>query len=293
MSFDNFFNPKSVAIVGASQNKGKVGYEILNNMIEAGFEGEIFPINPKAESILGLKCYGDLESIGRTPDLVIIIVPAKIVPGIMQQCAKADVKAVVIITAGFKEVGEQGRKLEKDISQIARRAGIRMIGPNCLGIIVPENKLNASFGGKLPKVGSIGYLSQSGALLTAILDMANAAGIGFSKLVSIGNKTDVNELDLIKALASDSSTKVIAGYLESIAHGDAFVREAEQISQKKPILLVKSGGTSAGAKAASSHTGSLAGSETAYEAVFERAGIIRCDSIKSQFDYAQEGIASP
>jgi acetyltransferase len=287
MSFDGFFNPKSVAIVGASQNKGKVGYEILNNMIESGFEVKIFPINPKAESIQGLQCYGDLESTGQTPDLVIVIVPAKIVPAIMQQCAVVGVKAVVIITAGFKEVGEEGRKLEKEISQIARRAGIRMIGPNCLGIIVPENKLNASFGGSLPKVGSIGYLSQSGALLTAILDMANAGGIGFSKLVSIGNKTDVNELDLIKALASDSSTKVIAGYLESITHGDAFVREAEQISQKKPILLVKSGGTSAGAKAASSHTGSLAGSETAYEAVFERAGIIRCDSIRSQFDYAQ------
>ena len=162
-----------------------------------------------------------------------------------------------------------------------------MIGPNCLGLIVPENKLNASFGGKLPAIGSIGYLSQSGALLTAILDMANASGIGFSKLVSIGNKADVDELDLIGALAHDSSTKVIAGYLENIKDGNAFVREAEQISQKKPILLVKSGGTSAGAKAASSHTGSLAGSETAYEAVFERAGIIRCDSIRSQFDYAQ------
>jgi len=287
MSFENFFSPKSVAIVGASQKEGKVGYEILKGMIEAGFDGNIFPINPKAESIQGLKCYGDLESIGQTPDLVIIIVPAKVVPGIMQQCAKVGVKAVIIITAGFKEVGEQGRELEQKISQIARQAGIRMIGPNCLGLIVPENKLNASFGGKLPAIGSIGYLSQSGALLTAILDMANASGIGFSKLVSIGNKADVDELDLIGALAHDPSTKVIAGYLENIKDGNAFVREAEQISQKKPILLVKSGGTSAGAKAASSHTGSLAGSETAYEAVFERAGIIRCDSIRSQFDYAQ------
>jgi len=287
MSFENFFSPKSVAIVGASQKEGKVGYEILKSMIEAGFDGNIFPINPKAESIQGLKCYGDLESIGQTPDLVIIIVPAKVVPGIMQQCAKVGVKAVIIITAGFKEVGEQGRELEQKISQIARQAGIRMIGPNCLGLIVPENKLNASFGGKLPAIGSIGYLSQSGALLTAILDMANASGIGFSKLVSIGNKADVDELDLIGALAHDPSTKVIAGYLENIKDGNAFVREAEQISQKKPILLVKSGGTSAGAKAASSHTGSLAGSETAYEAVFERAGIIRCDSIRSQFDYAQ------
>jgi len=287
MSFESFFNPKSVAIVGASQQKGKVGYEILRNMIDAGFEGKIFPINPKAQSIEGIKCHPDVESIGETPDLVIIIIPAKIVPAIMQQCAKIGVKSVIIITAGFKEVGEEGRALEKKVFQIAKQAGMRLIGPNCLGLIVPENKLNASFGGKLPAVGSIGYLSQSGALLTAILDMANASGIGFSKLVSIGNKADVNELDLISALAPDPSTKVIAGYLENITDGDAFVREAERISQEKPILLVKSGGTSAGAKAASSHTGSLAGSETAYECVFERAGIIRCDSIREQFDYAQ------
>jgi len=287
MSFESFFNPKSVAIVGASQQKGKVGYEILRNMIDAGFEGNIFPINPKAQSIEGLKCHPDVESIGETPDLVIIIIPAKIVPTIMQQCAKIGVKSVIIITAGFKEVGEEGRVLEKKIFRIAKQAGIRLIGPNCLGLVVPENKLNASFGGKLPAVGSIGYLSQSGALLTAILDMANTSGIGFSKLVSIGNKADVNELDLISALAPDPSTKVIAGYLENISDGDAFVREAERISQEKPILLVKSGGTSAGAKAASSHTGSLAGSETAYECVFERAGIIRCDSIRAQFDYAQ------
>ena len=287
MSFESFFNPESVAIVGASQQKGKVGYEILKNMIEAGFEGRIFPINPKAQSIQGLECHGDLESLGQTPDLVIIIVPAKIVPAIMQQCAKVGVKSVIVITAGFKEVGEEGRELEKKISRIARQAGMRLIGPNCLGLIVPANKLNASFGGKLPAVGSIGYLSQSGALLTAILDMANASGIGFSKLVSIGNKADVDELDVIEALALDADTKVIAGYLESISDGNQFVREAEQISHDKPILLIKSGATEAGAKAASSHTGSLAGTEVAYESAFERAGIIRCSSIRQQFDYAQ------
>jgi acetyltransferase len=218
---------------------------------------------------------------------VIIIVPAKIVPGIMQQCAQVGVKSVVIITAGFKEVGKAGRELENQIVQIARQAGIRIIGPNCLGLIVPVNKLNASFGGNLPAAGAIGYLSQSGALLTAILDMANANDIGFSKLVSIGNKADVDELDVIEALACDEDTKVIAGYLESIANGNQFVREAEQISHDKPILLIKAGATEAGAKAASSHTGSLAGAEAAYESAFERAGIIRCSSIRQQFDYAQ------
>ncbi len=287
MGLESFFNPQSVAIVGASRQKNKVGYEILANMMGAGYKGEIYPVNPQAGTIEGLKCYPDLESIQQVPELVIIIVPAKIVPAIMHQCAKIGTKAVIIITAGFKEVSKEGRELEEQIIQTARQAGIRVIGPNCLGVIVPANKLNASFGGDFPAAGSIAYLSQSGALLAAILDMANANGIGFSKLISIGNKADIDELDVIKALGADPDTKVIAGYLESISDGNAFVSQAERISHDKPILLMKSGGTEAGAKAASSHTGSLAGSETAYESAFERAGIIRCDSIKQQFDYAQ------
>jgi len=212
---------------------------------------------------------------------------------VMQQCAKIGTKAVVIITAGFKEVGEQGRALEKQVIQTARQARIRVIGPNCLGLIVPANNLNASFGGELPAPGGIAYLSQSGALLAAILDTANENGIGFSKLVSIGNKADVDELDIMEAVAADADTKVIAGYLESITDGNNFVRQAEQISHIKPILLMKSGGTQAGAEAASSHTGSLAGSEVAYESAFERAGIIRCNSIKQQFDYAQAFASQP
>jgi acetyl coenzyme A synthetase (ADP forming)-like protein len=287
MSLESFFNPESVAVVGASRQKSKVGYEILANMIEAGYEGKIFPVNPQAAEISGLKCYPDLRSIGQVPDLVIIIVPARIVPAVMQQCSAVGAKSVIIITAGFKEVGEEGRELEKQVTQIARQAGIRVIGPNCLGVIAPTNKLNASFGGGLPAEGAIGYISQSGALLAAILDMANANGIGFSKLVSIGNKADVDELDVIRALGEDRQTKVIAGYLESITDGNAFVSQAERISHDKPILLIKSGGTEAGARAASSHTGSLAGGEAAYESAFERAGIIRCGSIKQQFDYAQ------
>ena len=274
-------------MVGVSHHKGKVGYEILANMIAAGYEGEIFPVNPQADTIEGLKCYPDLLSIGRIPELVVIIVPARIVPAVMRQCAKIKVKSVIIITAGFKEVGKEGRELEKQIVQIAKQAGIRLIGPNCLGVIAPANKLNASFGGKLPAEGTVGYLSQSGALLAAVLDMANANGIGFSRLVSVGNKADVDELDVIKAFGEDPHTKVIAGYLESISDGNAFVNQAEAISHEKPILLMKPGGTKAGAKAAASHTGSLVGDDTAYECVFERAGIIHCDSLKSQVDYIQ------
>jgi len=219
MSLKRFFNPRSVAIVGASREPGKVGYEILTNIINAGYEGRIFPINPKTDKIGQLKCYSDLEAIGEIPDLVIIVVPVKIVPNIMNQCARIGAKAVVIITAGFKEVSEQGRQIEQKVVQIAKQAGIRIIGPNCLGILVPTSKLNASFGGDLPRAGTIGYLSQSGALLAAILDMANASDIGFSKLVSIGNKADVDELDVFEALGQDPETKVIAGYLESISNG--------------------------------------------------------------------------
>ena len=252
MIFESFFNPKSVAIVGASRSKGKVGYEILSNMIAAGYEGKIYPVNSQADEIEGLKCYPDLESIGEKPDLAILEIPAKIVPVVMQQCGKIGIKSVIIITAGFKEVGKEGKALEDKVIQIAKESGIRIIGPNCLGLIVPANKVNACFGGELPSCGSIAYMSQSGALLAAILDIANANRIGFSKLISIGNKADIDELDLIKALSGDKDTKVIAGYLENITDGDEFVRQAEKISHIKPILLIKSGGTAAGATAASS-----------------------------------------
>jgi acetyl coenzyme A synthetase (ADP forming)-like protein len=293
MSLESFFDPKSVAIVGASRQKGKVGYEILVNLMQGGYAGQIFPVNPNADSIEGLRCFADLASIGQVPDLVIVIVPAKYVPAVMEDCAKIHVKSVIIITAGFKEVGKEGRMLEEQVSRIARRGGIRFIGPNCLGLIAPSHRLNASFGGDLPAPGVIAYISQSGALLAAILDLANANGIGFSSLVSIGNKADVDELDLVKALGVQADTKVIAGYLENIKDGDAFVREAEEISASKPILLMKSGATEAGARAASSHTGSLAGGEVAYESAFKRAGVIRCDSIKEQFDFAQAFASQP
>ncbi|MHC4434753.1 MAG: acetate--CoA ligase family protein, partial [Planctomycetota bacterium] len=287
MNFESFFNPRSVAMVGVSQHKGKVGYEILANMLAAGYEGEIFLVNPQADTIEGLKCYPDLLSIGRVPELAVIVVPARIVPAVLRQCAKLKVKSAIVITAGFKEVGKEGKELEEEVVQIAKRSGIRLVGPNCLGVIAPANKLNASFGGKLPAAGTVGYLSQSGALLAAVLDMANDSGIGFSKLISVGNKADVDELDVLRAFGEDPHTKVIAGYLESISDGNAFVGQAEMISNEKPILLMKPGGTQAGAKAAASHTGSLAGDDTAYECLFKRAGIIRCNSLKSQVDYIQ------
>ena len=287
MSLKDFFSPKSVAVVGASREKGKVGHEILWNLIQDGFEGQIFPVNKKTDQIEGRRCYPDLRSIGETPDLVVIVVPSKVVPAVMEECLAIGVKSVIVITSGFKEVGEEGKNLEQTVLQIARRGDIRMLGPNCLGLMVPALKLNASFGGRLPAAGSVAYFSQSGSLLAAIVDMASESNIGFSKLLSIGNKADINELDIIKALGDDQDTKVIAGYLETIRDGDAFIHEAERISRETPILLLKSGVTGAGARAASSHTGRLVGIETAVECIFERAGVIRCESIKRQFDYAR------
>ncbi len=287
MSLELFFKPKSVAIVGASREKGKVGYEIMVNLTQGGYEGKLYPVNPNAEEILGVKCWPDLKAINKSIDLCVVVVPAKHVGKVMQQCGTLGIKAVVVITAGFKEVGPDGLKMEQEIVQIAKANGIRVVGPNCLGVMIPAHKFNASFGGSLPGAGAIGYISQSGALLAAILDMAKAQKIGFSALFSIGNKADVNEMDVITALGDDAETRVIAGYLENITDGNAFVREAEAISHNKPILLMKSGGTSAGAKAASSHTGSLAGGDVVYESAFIRSGVIRCDSIMTQFDYAQ------
>jgi acetyltransferase len=281
MSLDPFFNPQSIAIVGASSRSGKVGYEILAGLIRDGYPGTIFPVNPTHPEVQGLKAYPDLKSIGTAPDLVVIVVSAKHVPATVQDCADLGVKALLVISSGFKESGPAGAELEQSILRIAKSAGIRIIGPNCIGIMVPSNKLNASFGGELPLAGGIGFFSQSGSLLAAIVDMARETGLGFSKLVSIGNKADVNELTLIRALGEDEDTKVIAGYLETISDGDAFIRQAERISLQKPILLMKAGFTEAGARAASSHTGRLAEVESAFECVFERPALCGANRSKT------------
>lgn len=293
MSLDHFFNPKSVAVIGASRTKGKVGYEIFSALLSGGFPGRLFPVNPTTDEVQGIKSCPDLKSAPEPPELVVVAVSAKFVPQVMRDCADLKVKAVVIISSGFKESGEKGARLEQEVLRIARSAGIRIIGPNCIGVLSPVSKLNASFAGKMPKPGQISYFSQSGSLLAAIIDMANSADIGFCKLASIGNKADVDEIDVITAFGEDENTRVIAGYLETIIDGDAFITLTENISKKKPILLMKSGVTASGAKAASSHTGRMLGSEATYECVFERAGVIRCESIKEQFDFARAFATQP
>jgi len=283
---ESLLTPKSVAVIGASRSPGKVGHELVANLIDSKFEGPIVPINPSASNVLGLRCYPDLATYGQPVDLCLIAVPTPAVKAAVEASINAGARAVVVITAGFKEVGAAGAALEKEIAGLCRSRGVSLLGPNCLGLINTHHKLNASFAKQMPIPGGISFLSQSGALCTAILDWAAGRHLGLAKLVSIGNKADVNETDLLDAFAADDRTRVIVGYLESIVSGDAFMKSAEAAATRKPVIIFKAGVTQAGVKAASSHTGSLAGADIAYWAAFKRSGIIRAETFEAMFDYA-------
>jgi len=283
-----FFKPESIAIVGASREQNKLGFQVLKNVIGGGFKGKIYPVNPKADEILNLKCYPDILSLPETPELVIIIIPAKFVCDVVRQCGKKGSKGIIVISAGFKESGEDGKKREKELTGIIKDYGIRLIGPNCLGLIDAVNNLNASFAFGMPPKGNIAFISQSGALGTAVLDWAEKEEIGLSKFISVGNMADVSEIDLIEFLGEDPDTGVILLYLEGIAgDGKRFIESAKKVTKKKkPVIIVKSGVTSSGLKAVSSHTGSLAGSDKAFESAFLQSGIMRSSSVQELFDYA-------
>jgi acetyltransferase len=282
----HFFNPSSVAVVGASQNPAKIGYDILNNIVRYGYGGAVYPINPRAREILGHKAYPDLASVPSKIDLAVVAVPATGVMDVLEQCGKKEIDSVIIITAGFKETGPQGARLEKQLAVRARELGIRVVGPNCLGIIDTPKAMNASFAAGMPLAGHIGFFSQSGALCVAILDWALGENVGFSRFVSLGNKMDISEIEIMLSMGQDENTRVILGYLESVEDGPRFMKAAREVSKTKPIIIIKSGTTSAGAKAASSHTGALAGSEHAYRAAFKQSGIIHAESMQALFGYA-------
>jgi len=283
---ESLLHPESIAVIGASRSPGKVGHEIVANLIKGGFGGTILPVNPSADEVLGLKCYGSLKNCGHAVDMSVIAVPSKFVRPAIEDSIAAGAKAVTVITAGFKETGPQGAELEKQIAELCASRGARMLGPNCLGLINTHHKMNASFAKHMPPVGGISILSQSGALCTAILDWAVARRIGMAKLVSIGNKADLNETAFLEAFAKDDQTNVIACYLESIDHGSEFVKVAESTATVKPVVVLKTGVTQAGVKAASSHTGSLAGADIAYGAAFKRSGIIRAENFEALLDCA-------
>jgi acetate---CoA ligase (ADP-forming) len=283
---DALLYPKSVAVIGASRTPGKVGHDIFANLLSGGFAGEVVAINPGAGQILDRPAYPDLKSYGKPVDMGIIAVPRPGVLGAVRELAQAGARAVVVITAGFKETGPEGAALEQELAEFCRNRNISLLGPNCLGLINTDNAMNASFAGSMPKAGSISVLSQSGALATAILDMADYRQLGLAKVVSIGNKAGITEVDLLLALAHDEQTKVIVGYLEDISSGDDFVKAAEEASARKPVVIFKAGTTEAGQRAASSHTGVLAGMDIAYGAAFKRSGVIRADTFEALFDYA-------
>ncbi len=289
-NLEKFFYPGSVAVVGTNNIKGTVPYDILFNILKSEFRGVLFPVSPGEKSICSVRAYKYVIDIDYPVDLAILVFPAQVCHMAMEQCGQKGIKAVVIISAGFKETGEKGRERENLLKQIAGKYDMSFIGPNCLGIINtdPVVNLNASFARKMPEEGTIGFLSQSGALCTAVLDYARAKHIGFSKFISFGNKADISEIDLLYYLKDDEKTKVILLYLEEVSDGEALMRTAQDIivDSGKPVLILKSGRTDAGASAAASHTGSLAGSDEICNAAFKQAGIIRCNNIEEMFNIA-------
>jgi acetyl coenzyme A synthetase (ADP forming)-like protein len=291
-NYDFFFKPRSIAVIGASRQPGKVGYDTLKNLIDDNFDGEIYPVNPSAPDILGLKAYNSVAEIDDEIDLALVIVPAELVINTFKELIDKKVKGAVVITAGFREIGGVGVQREKELAEMCR-GKIRVIGPNCLGIIDTYSSLNASFAPTMPRQGKIGFMSQSGAMVTAILDFAAGRDIGFSKFISMGNKMDLDETHFLEILGEDDNTKVIIGYLESVVDGKRFLETADRVSRKKPVIILKSGVSAEGSKAASSHTGSLSGLDRAYECAFTKSGVIRARSIEDLFDWAEVFASQP
>ena len=288
-SIKSVFEPKSIAVIGAGRTRMTIGREILHNLIEYGFDGMVFPVNPKARVIHSMKCYRSVLEIPDEVELAVICVPKQLVAQAIDDCGRKDVKAIILITAGFSETGARGKELEERIFTQIRRYGMRMIGPNCMGVIntAPNVRMDATFAGALPLEGSIGFLSQSGALGAAILEQSRDMNLGISSFVSLGNKTDVSVPDVLEYWSEDDRTRLILLYLESFGDPFKFSRLAREIVKKKPIIAVKSGRSAAGARAASSHTASLAGMDIAADALFETAGVLRVDTVEELFDYAQ------
>ena len=286
MSLRNFFCPDSVAVIGAAREEKKVGRIIFDNIINSGYKGKLFPVNLKADKIHGIKCYHSVLDIPNDLDLAIIVIPAQFVLQVLEECSKKNTKWAIVISAGFKETGIEGAKRERQLIEKAKDYGIRILGPNCLGIIDTECPINATFSPHMPPRGKIGFISQSGALGTSILDWAKTNKIGISKFVSLGNKADISENDLFDDWENEKDTEVITAYLEGVKYGREFIRISSKVSKKKPIIVIKSGNTDAGARAVSSHTGTLAGSAKAYDAAFKQAGIIRANNTRDLFNYA-------
>jgi len=298
-NIDSIFYPKSIAIIGASRQIGSVGHSLLANIIDSRFQGVVYPVNPKAQAILGIKSYPRVLDIPDDVDLAVVIVPAPLVPQVLEECGVKGIKGAIIISAGFKEIGGRGVELEQTVKKIIQKYNIALVGPNCLGVVntALDSSMNATFGTQMPKKGNIAFISQSGALCVAVLDYAKEANIGFSKFISMGNKAGLTENDLLIYLNKDLQTDVILMYLEDLVNGKEFMSIARKITSHprnpKPIIALKAGRTFVGAKAASSHTGSLAGSDKVYDAIFEQCGVIRGDTLEEIFNYVKVFSSQP
>jgi acetyltransferase len=284
---DAIFSPKSVAVIGATESPGTVGRTVLWNLISSPFGGPVFPVNPKRSSVLGIKAYPSIHEVPETPDLIVVTTPASSVPQIIKDSADAGVRGAVVISAGFKEIGPEGLKLEKQILEYAQQGNMRVIGPNCLGVMSPISGLNATFATTIARKGNVGFLSQSGALCTAVLDWSLKENVGFSSFVSIGSMVDVGWGDLIYYLGDDPQTESIVIYMETIGDARAFLSAAREVAMLKPIIVIKPGRTAGAAKAAASHTGSLTGSDEVLDAAFRRSGVLRVNTIAELFYMAE------
>jgi len=286
-NLDRIFNPGAIAVIGASEKAGSVGSTLMLNLVQSGFKGDLFPVNPRHGTIHGLKTLSSILKAEHSIDLVIIATPIATVPSIVKECVQKGVKGAIILSAGGKEAGTKGQEIEAQIAKYAREGGLRIVGPNCLGIICPQQNLNASFASHMPYKGNLAFISQSGAICSAILDLSMQEGFGFSHFVSIGSMLDVDFGDLIDFLGADPQVRSILLYIESLTHVRKFMSAARAVSRSKPIIVLKSGRSPAGTKAAASHTGAMAGEDNVYDAAFRRAGIVRVDTIGELFDCAE------
>lgn len=279
-----FLTPHSVAVIGASRKVGKVGHEVVRNLLRYGYPGKIFPINPGATKILGLKCYPSVKDVEENVDLGVVAVPAKIVATVAEEAGEKGLRGLIVISAGFREIGSEGLEREKELLRICRKHRMRLLGPNCLGLINTFTPLNASFASQMPPKGNIAFMSQSGALCSAVLDWAASERVGLSNLISLGNMADMDETSFMQLLVEDPNTKVILVYIEGVKNGQQFMKVAPMVSRKKPVVILKSGTSDAGARAAASHTGSIAGSEVAYTTAFRRCGVLKANSVEELFN---------
>ncbi len=282
----SFFSPRGVAVIGASATPGKLGYGVLDNLLKHGYRGGVYPVNPRTEYILGCRCYPDIASVPDPVDLAVIIIPAPAVPDVLRACARRGIHAATILSGGFAESGQAGAELQSEIIAIARESWMRFIGPNCVGVLDAHSGLNATFIEQMPEPGSIALFSQSGAVGGALIDWARGQHIGLSHFSSLGNAADVNETDMLLALADDPHTAVITAYIEGIRDGVAFMDAAKRITRNKPVIALKVGGTKAGARAVASHTASLAGADAVYKTAFTQSGVIQAQSTEDLFGIA-------